>query len=118
MRCSKCGYERDSDGKCPHCENTEAVHVMSREEKDAYHGVTIDADSGREEQAAGKEPFTRKSPRTKIYVSSQSSNWMIKAGLFLLFAALAAFVFFVALPVVVVAAGIGIVVWFLLNFLR
>ena len=115
MRCSTCGYERDADGKCPHCENTEAVHVLSKEEKETYHGVTIDADSGREER---KEPFQRKTPHTKIYVSSSSSGWMIKIGLFLLFAALAAFVFFVALPVVLIAAGIGIVVWFLLNFLQ
>jgi len=118
MRCSVCGYELDENGKCQNCgTETAKVHVMSQEEKEAYNGVTIEEPSSRREHFEGS---TNNSNR-KIYVNSfglGNSNWLVKISIFVLVIAILAFVVFVALPVILVGAAIGIVVWLILSFIR
>jgi len=119
MRCAKCNYDLDEHGKCPHCEAAVNVHVMSSEEREAYHGVTI-------EDAAAEEPKARSSyrqqnPYGKIYMKNiglGSSSWLVKLSIFLVLAAIAVFVLFVALPVALIAGGIGIIIWLVLTFIR
>jgi hypothetical protein len=118
MRCSTCGYELDENGKCQNCSSEAAkVHVMSQEEKDGYNGVTI------EETSSGRSHFKEepKSGNRKIYINTfglGNSNWLVKVSLFVLVVAILAFVVFVALPVILVGAAIGIIVWLILSFIR
>lgn len=118
MRCSTCGYELDENGKCQNCGNEAAkVHVMSKEEKEAYSGITIEEPSNRREHFEG----STKSNNRKIYVNTfglGNSNWLVKISIFILIVAILAFVVFVALPVILVGAAIGIVVWLILSFIR
>lgn len=118
MRCSTCGYELDENGKCRNCENeTAKVHVMSKEEKETYNGVTIEEPSFRREHFEG----SAKNDSRKIYVNTfglGNSSWLVKISIFILVAAILAFVVFVALPVILVGAAIGIVVWLVLSFVR
>jgi len=119
MHCSKCNYDLDENGKCSHCENTAKVHVMSREESAAYHGVTID-DSAAEEQKA-RSAYRQRNSYGKIYMKNiglGSSSWLVKLSIFLILAAIAVFVLFVALPVALIAGGIGIIIWLVLTFIR
>ena len=120
MRCLKCDREIDEKiGKCTYCEEDESVRVISKEEIVGYQGVTIDTenDTHREEE----HYYDQNRPKQHIYVKNINigkSNWLTKIAIFVILAAIASFLLFVALPVALIGIGIGLVVWMVLSFVR
>lgn len=121
MRCSVCNRELDeSTGKCAFCagRTDENVRVMSPEEKSQYQGVTIDTtenDRGERRQYGGARQ------NTGFYVKQirlGRSNWLTKLAIMVALAAIAAFVLFIALPVVLICVSVGVVIWIVLSFLQ
>lgn len=121
MRCFKCNREIDEAvGKCTFCEekDSEAVRIISKEEIVEYQGVTIDTDS---EQEKRRHSYETDGGRQQIFVrkiSVGNSSWLTRLLTIVIFAAIAAFLLFVALPVALIGIGVGIVVWLVLSFLR
>lgn len=116
MRCSKCNREIDDvSGRCTYCDEKEAVRVISKEEVTGYQGVTIDTDAEERQRQyrGGREQrvFVKK-------INIGSRDWLTKLLAVVIFAALAAFLLFVALPVALIGIGVGVVVWLVLSFLR
>lgn len=130
MRCSKCNREVDATGKCGFCGGeAEAVRVISRDEIDGYQGMTIDtidrSDRSGEDNSyrayQGQGASYRAGSKQKIFVKQIGfghTSWLTKIAILVILAAVVSFIVFVALPVVLVAAGIGIVIWLVLSFLR
>lgn len=124
MKCAKCGHELDAAGHCPYCSSEASeVRVMSREEKNLYNGITIDENVDNTAYHQENHRYAKGQNGAKIFfknvrLDSFGSNWMSKAAVFLLIAAVIGFVVFIALPVALIGIAIGAVVWFLLSFLR
>lgn len=122
MRCVKCNQELDEKtGKCSQCGEmmTENIRVLTPEEKSHYHGVTIDTGDNREENI--NQQYYQERENQRVYVRSVNLNqpsWISKIAIFLIIAAIAAFIVFIALPVVLIGIGVGIVVWLVLSFLK
>lgn len=123
MQCVKCGRPLDAaTGRCPHCDGQEEnVRILTPEEKSAYQGVTIDTGDG---DAGARERVRREAPgggRRGIYirrVNVSNSDWLTKLIIFVVVAAIAAFVLFIALPVALVGIGIAVLVWLVLSFFQ
>ena len=127
MQCRRCGKDLGSSMRCAACgyENTEGnVREMTRTEKTFFNGVTIDADSaeGRSEETYRQQ---RNYDTRRTYISFGGSNIFTRAiGSFirallggnrlaqvaavLIGFALAALMFFVALPIIFITLAIGI----------
>jgi len=122
MHCPKCGRELDIEGKCSYCNSEEMnVRVMTPEEKAEYDGVTIEEPISKEDVAKNWRRKQSENPHKGIFIRNinfGNSNWISKITFILVIAALIAFVVFIALPIVLIAAGIGVIVWIVLNFLR
>jgi len=122
MRCPKCGRELDMEGKCSYCSSEETnVRVMTHEEKAEYDGVTIEEPLSKEDIAQNWRRKQSENPHKGIFIRNinfGSSSWISKITFLLIVAAIIAFVIFIALPIVLIAAGIGVIVWIVLNFLR
>ena len=56
--------------------------------------------------------------RIHTFSTAGSMSWLTKAALVVGGAAVVAFLIFVAVPVLFVAAGIGVAAWLLLRFIR
>ena len=95
------------------------VRVMSEDEARDYQGVTIeehkDGSGQRVEDAQDRygsaDGLHGSGIRIHTFGTANSMNWLTKA-------ALVAFLVFVALPVLLAAAGIGVAAWLLLRFFR
>ena len=126
MRCEKCNQEIDEKtGKCNQCGEimSENIRVLTPEEKSHYHGVTIDTNDNREDirEENINQQYYRERVNQRVYVKSvnlNQSSWVSKIAIFLIIAAIAAFMVFIALPVVLIGIGVGIVVWLVLSFLK
>ena len=124
MKCTKCGQEIDASGRCPYCDHeAPEVRVMSKEEKNLYNGITIDETIEHTTNRQENRAYNNKQSGANVFfknirLDTFGSNWMSKAAVFLLIAAVVGFVVFIALPVALIGVAIGIVVWFLLSFLR
>lgn len=102
------------------------VRVMSEDEARDYQGVTIEERKEGGEQRV-EEPQDRygraddlrgSGIRIHTFGTASSMNWLTKAALVVGGAAVVAFLVFVALPVLLAAAGIGVAAWLLLRFFR
>ena len=93
------------------------VRVMSEDEARDYQGVTIeehkDGSGQRVEDAQNRygsaDGLHGSGIRIHTFGTASSMNWLTKA---------VAFLVFVALPVLLAAAGIGVAAWLLLRFFR
>lgn len=116
-------------------EERSKVRVMSEEEKEQYDGVTIiegteetEAASTfrhgtdyRRQRGAAHSSF----PGFSVYTSHRGwtdwlwkkSDWTTRLALILGVSALLVFLFFIALPVLLVLGGVGVAVWLLSNLL-
>ena len=94
------------------------VRVMSREERNAYDGVTIEADSNGDDEQS-KADFGYRGVRIHTLnwqnLLSGRGNWWQRALMVAGVAAVLAFLFFVALPVILVLVGVGVAVWLVLR---
>ena len=142
MQCRRCGKELGSSLKCTFCgyENTEGnVRELTRTEKIFFDGKTIDAGSVDGERER-KENFRERNYRydygtRRTFVNfdnggffSRAVTWIlrewfggnkiVKVAVTLVFVALAALMFFVALPIIFVILAAGIVIFALLNNFR
>lgn len=121
MRCEKCNREIDEViGKCSFCDETitENIRVLTPEEKSHYQGVTIDTNNETNEE---RSRYDHAKPNQKIYVRKidfNGSNWITRIAIFVLLAAIAAFLLFVAVPVALIGIGVGVVVWLVLIFFK
>ena len=124
MKCTKCGQELDVSGRCPYCSpEPPEVRVMSKEEKNLYNGITIDENIENTAQHRENRTYTKRQDKSNIFFknirfNTFGSNWMSRAAVFLLIAAGLGFVVFIALPIALIGVAIGVIVWFLLSFLR
>ncbi|MDF2566076.1 MAG: hypothetical protein K0Q53_2480 [Massilibacillus sp.] len=126
MRCVKCNQEIDEKtGKCNHCgENmSENIRVLTPEEKSHYNGVTIDTNANREDirEENINQQYYQEKPNQRVYVKNVNlnhSNWLAKVAIFLIIASIAAFMVFIALPIVLIGIGVGIVVWLVLSVFK
>ena len=123
MRCERCGAELPEEGRCPVCgmENLNIGHVqvLSRAERNAYTGITID-EGMTEDTMQSDVRFERRSGRNWngfSYITSGGS-WQGKLTLILGAAAILLFVFFIALPVAIVAVVLSVIFWFLFRLLH
>lgn len=91
------------------------VRVMSDSECDDYDGITIDESTGREEE--------RRKYTDRIVFQTLSwkdllfgrISWVNRIAIVITLLAIAAFVIFVLGPIMLVLAGVGIVVWLIIN---
>lgn len=126
MRCVKCDQEIDEKtGRCNQCGEmmSENIRVLTPEEKSHYNGVTIDTSDNREDSRGENinQQYYQERPNQRVYVKNvnlNQSNWLAKVAIFLIIAAIAAFMVFIALPIVVIGIGVGIVVWLVLSFFK
>lgn len=123
MRCERCGAELSEDGRCMACGEDDAaegrVQVLSRAERNAYTGITID--EGMDEDAGRTDiRFERKQGKNWGGFSYMTSggSWQGKLTLILGVAAVLFFVFFIALPVAIAAVVFSVVSWFLYRLLH
>lgn len=123
MKCSNCNQEFDhAFDQCPYCgtENSNAVRILTPEEKMKYDGITIESETNhQEERAYGSQNTYRQDPRVYVKkINLGSSNWVSRVVVFAIIAAILSFLLFVALPVALVGIGIGVIVWTVLSFLK
>jgi len=134
MKCTRCGKELGSSTRCSFCgfENLESDNVreMSNAEKNFYNGLTIDVNSdgtGGNDRKTNSE-YTTYTQGTFVFgngnilftLLAKFLNALFGGNIFarfvtgILMLAVAAFMFFVALPiffVVIAAAVIGLVIF-------
>ena len=126
MRCVKCDQEIDEKtGRCNQCGETmsENIRVLTPEEKSHYNGVTIDTNDNHEDSRGENinRQYYQERPNQRVYVKNvnlNQSNWLAKVAIFLIIAAIAAFMVFIALPIVLIGIGVGLVVWLVLSFFK
>ena len=94
------------------------VRVMSREERNAYDGVTIEDGNSNEYERPGSE-FGYRGVKIHAFnwqdLLANRGNWWQKALMAVGIAAVLGFLFFVALPVILVLVGVGVAVWLVLR---
>lgn len=117
MKCAKCGRPIEDNMACP-CSEEENVRVLSREEKDSYDGITIEADDnpsyqteeqgkGRAYQYGGQRVYVR-------HVNIGQTSWLTRIVVLLI--GLGLCVFF--LPIALAVISIAVVLWLLGKILR
>lgn len=113
-------------------ENDPKVHVMSQDERNDYDGMTIDETTGQpgdmpQEQSAPKFRYQGSGSRTQgsgfsIHTLGWRDllfgnvSWTTRLAIVLGIVAVAAFLLFVALPILLTIVGVGAVVWLLMRF--
>ena len=94
------------------------VRVMSRQERNDYDGVTIEEGSNSDDEQS-KADFGYRGVRIHTLnwqnLLSGHGNWWQRALMIAGAAAVLAFLFFVALPVILVLVGVGVAVWLVLR---
>lgn len=129
MLCFQCKKQiSDAYIKCPHCgaDLTDKVRVMSKAEQMNYDGITIENDDHATDGAQQHQQWGYNSGSARIgniYIKkmnwgSWGSNWLTKIAITMLIAAIAGFLLFVFLPIALIAVAVGIVIWFILSFLK
>ena len=123
MRCERCGAELSENGRCPVCgmdsTNEGHVQVLSRAERNAYTGITIE-EGMNEDTGRADVRFERRKGNNWSGFSymTNSGSWQGKLTLILGVAAILFFVFFIALPVAIAAVVFSVVSWFLYRLLH
>ena len=94
------------------------VRVMSRQERNDYDGVTIEEGSNSDDEQS-KTDFGYRGGRIHTLnwqeLLSSRGNWWQRALMIAGVAAVLGFLFFVALPVILVLVGVGVAVWLVLR---
>lgn len=94
------------------------VRVMSRQERNDYDGVTIE-EGGSSDDGQSKTGFGYQGVRIHTLnwqdLLASRGNWWQRALMIAGVAAVLAFLFFVALPVILVLVGVGVAVWLVLR---
>lgn len=94
------------------------VRVMSRQERNDYDGVTIEEGSNSDDEQS-KTDFGYRGVRIHTLnwqdLLSRRGNWWQRALMIAGVAAVLGFLFFVALPVILVLVGVGVAVWLVLH---
>ncbi len=94
------------------------VRVMSRQERNDYDGVTIEEGSNSDYEQS-KADFGYRGVRIHTLnwqdLLVSRGNWWQRALMIAGVAAVLAFLFFVALPVILVLVGVGVAVWLVLR---
>ena len=94
------------------------VRVMSRQERNDYDGVTIEEGSNSDYEQS-KADFGYRGVRIHTLnwqdLLASRGNWWQRALMIAGIAAVLAFLFFVALPVILVLVGVGVAVWLVLR---
>ena len=118
MRCEKCGAELGDNNVCPACGTEEPrVTVLTRAERNAYTGITIE--EGAPERESGPDiRFERRGGSRGVYSYMTGGSWQGKLMLIMGAAAILLFVFFVALPVALAAIVFGFISWIFYQFLH
>ena len=123
MKCYRCGYELDESGRCAHCSEAAGnspVRILSREEQASYDGITIDEmpeGAGDDGSRAYRRPGagTGGIRYHQIHLGFGRRNWLNWVVGGILVAAVLGFLFFVALPLVLVLAAVAAVVGLFLK---
>ena len=133
MKCQNCGQEIGEAlqcGFCGHGAQEPQVREMSRSERLGYRGETIDEDgsiSGEEENIFGNPHGGRHRFYVKGIQLGHSSTWVDKLlqnywlsrlAIGLVIAGIVTVLVFVALPIALMLAAVGIVAWVLMSFVR
>ena len=123
MRCERCGAELSENGHCPICDsdstNEGHVQVLSRAERNAYTGITIE--EGMAEDAGQSDVRFERRKGSNWGTFSYMTNgvsWQGKLTMILGVTAILLFVFFIALPVAITAVVFSVVSWFLFRLLH
>lgn len=142
-KCSKCGSDLNHDGSCPFCRQ-DVARVMDRKEEEAFDGVTIEDYSQTDQQrpdhfeevyeernqqqwrgnfrsyggysGAGRGPKVYSFSLGNGLSSWRSLKYKLLGGLIV--GLIAAFLLFVALPVVAIGIFAAIVIGLVYNLLR
>ena len=93
------------------------VRVMSNSERNDYDGITIDEDTGREEEKGKHTDHIIFQTFGWKDLLLGRMGWTAGIAIVLTLLALAAFVVFILGPILLVLAGVGIVVWLVMNLL-
>lgn len=122
MRCERCGAELSENGYCPVCgadsANEGHVQVLSRAERNAYTGITIEEGTTGDTGPSDVRFERRKGNGWSGFsYMTNGVSWQGKLTMILVVAAILCFVFFIALPVAIVAILFSIVSWFLYRLL-
>lgn len=137
MNCRRCGKKLSSSLKCSFCgyENVEGnVREMTRMEKNFYDGVTIEEDGNEEKSNEQKtEGKNFKYQRTYINLGSSEIGYglfekflhalignstLAKILAFVIFFAVAAILFFIAVPLLAVLLGVAVGCYVYAKFIR
>ena len=93
------------------------VRVMSPDERNAYDGITIEEGGGQESRSRQEQygrGFQLHTFGWKDLLFGQK-NMLQRVLMLAGIAAVLAFLFFVALPVIIVLLGVGVAVWLVLQ---
>ena len=118
MNCSICGSERQAGEE--HCEICNAkenkVKVLTSEENQYFDGITVEQDF--DQRAKSHESYQKEYRDARIYTTEFKiipTSFLTKLVIGIILAMMAAVLFFVALPIVMVVIGIA---FFSLYFMR
>ncbi|MDQ0204700.1 zinc ribbon domain-containing protein [Pectinatus haikarae] len=116
MICHKCGREINDSKVCPYCGQDNNITIMTDQEKIDYGGVTIEENNDRVHHGSGYSQSTKgRQGRTAFRVTGGS--WMSRLIFGIGILAIAAFVFFVALPFLSIAVLSILVIWAVFKLL-
>lgn len=103
------------------------VRVMSQHEAEHYNGVTIEENPDNpKDERVDETSYRQQNPfgsGSRIHIHTFPSqthgmSWLTKAALVVGGAAVLGFFFFVALPFLLIAVGVGVAAWLLFQWLR
>lgn len=109
-------------------EDRTRVRVMSDREKTDYRGVTVNAggddESGRYKKSGdgyrryGFRAHTANIPFGRVYTFGMGNRWLTRLAIVIIGSAILAFLVLVALPVAIICAAIGMLIYIVLTVLR
>ncbi|BEU87656.1 hypothetical protein TAMA11512_11200 [Selenomonas sp. TAMA-11512] len=109
-------------------EEESRVRVMSTGEKNGYQGLTVNEAGGSDSESTHEDYGSRQygfragasnSRFGKVYTfGSSSSSWLTRMAIVIILAALLTFFLFVALPVALIGAAVGGIIYIVLHLLQ
>lgn len=118
MHCTVCGQETGSmtESRCKNCRPEPDVQILTPEEREKFHGVTIDSDGGRQDDGQQRHS-TGTGQNQGVYirqVSFGSGGGLISK---IVIAAIIAAIIFFVLPLALFVAGGLALFWLLYRLL-
>ena len=123
MRCPKCGAEMEPDSSiCSRCATeTVEVKVLRPDERDDFHGLTIQQGGEAEhttefrEETPGNYEYRSEGPGHRVYVRQVSFGSHMGFLTKLLIVAVILFLVFVALPIALIVLAVSSLIWWLVK---